>query len=1409
MEPKGTSLMCAVRGCHNSWYKRQKFLQNICFDHNPRTRAECGCGARYDLHPPPKEEESLRLWLKTLNLKHPPKRPYVCSFHFVDRRPTEDHPFPEKWLGYDAPVKTRRRRPVRTVAQTDKSGNTVLSSAPPDGTCSKEPPAAADITQQAVPLANAPAVVLSNAVQPNVAGGGTLGQTIYITTQTNPGQPLSSPPGLGTSVGYILNGQPITFLTPAQAPQLLSPRMVTTGSAAQPVSPGNMSRLQIPVTLNTSNLQSVTSVAPGMTSLNMTPSSILPTTATGTTVKVIKLTKLNVGAAAAAGLVLSHPSQPTKAITMQTKTTTRPPGQRQSQTEKRQAQNPAARPVTTTNVFKKGSNLSAVCVRCKYRYQKSEALRGYFCQCNQELIGSVWRLKSKTKKSKCPSEKSGSQPSMLETPVSFSKSSESSLKHVTASELPAGVPSPGSGDLDNQGRLIMLVEDFFYGQRPGRTTNIETRRETVIMKCQLCDKRLMGNIKLMNHMRHHIEVEHLSGEMDSHTMCHHCFRNFSTPFQLQCHVESVHSQVESSKVCRICEWSFDNEPLFLNHMKHAHKPGEMPYICQVCDFRSSFFPDVINHFAELHKDTCVLMCIYCLKVFKSCTSYQVHYLKHQKKSVLHCDKCRLQFLFAKEKIEHKHRFHRTCVKPKQLQGLRPGTRVIIRAYATNQVPDSPSNSHVGASQMNTSTSSESKISSDTTSTTPASQNVTNTVIPEKKKPVENMVELMVKFEQQYNDIEKQFCIECSYEIPGFSNHFPTYVRCSLCRYHTCCSRAYANHMISEHVSHKSTRKYITLYKSCPKRGRLSCTDCKYKTQIGDLMARHLTKFPTHQASRCTLREGFSRGFKRFVFIPTDLIKGGQRLNMRSLLPLQVDKISYPFPKPHPRPSYIITLPAGPAHTPSLPIQVDNIKPSVPNQNCEAKQDATRSILNGRSSRMDLGKMVEKSPQLKTVLYALCSGVPQAANHFGTQPEEIQSLLLKRKHQLQSLRSAESSIPQAADRLVEWVLYQREQQLPIDEANLFNKASEFMRSDGATIISYDWVVDFLLRHDLGLQAFATSRKLLPQKSQELLRSFISILNRQIASQSFRLSGIGAMDELSVFIDMEQLDGASADSSSMMSAFKLMGTSAPLIDVVFTALADGTMLSTMLFLKGEPFSPDAPSLPDFIILEAKPEGFTNEERLEIWLNKVWRPHVNPSSGGKGLLIMDTYKGHMADDFLTALNSANTLPTVIPRSTSRRLQPLEACAGPVLREFLQACWSQHVTSEPQELVEAKPADLARILSGWLVEILNVLRAKPKLLFRSFDQVLSTNPESTSEEPSELMRSLTEALFASKLQEDEAVKQQISTVAQHDASPGVVSPKSLPSPSAGILALKKIFEKDSDVESFHGFEDTELMDH
>lgn len=51
------------------------------------------------------------------------------------------------------------------------------------------------------------------------------------------------------------------------------------------------------------------------------------------------------------------------------------------------------------------------------------------------------------------------------------------------------------------------------------------------------------------------------------------------------------------------------------------------------------------------------------------------FLPLQKRNVYHCNKCRLQFLFAKDKIEHKLQHHKTFRKPKQLEGLKPGTKV--------------------------------------------------------------------------------------------------------------------------------------------------------------------------------------------------------------------------------------------------------------------------------------------------------------------------------------------------------------------------------------------------------------------------------------------------------------------------------------------------------------------------------------------------------------------------------------------------------------------------------------------------------------------------------------------------------------------------------------------------------------
>ncbi|NXT55940.1 Z280D protein, partial [Pluvianellus socialis] len=230
-----------------------------------------------------------------------------------------------------------------------------------------------------------------------------------------------------------------------------------------------------------------------------------------------------------------------------------------------------------------------------------------------------------------------------------------------------------------KGKLIMLVNDFYYGKHEGDTQQVQQEQKThTTFKCFSCLKVLKNNIRFMNHMKHHLELEKQSSESwESHTTCQHCYRQFPTPFQLQCHIESTHTPYESSTICKICELSFETEQVLLQHMKDNHKPGEMPYVCQVCNYRSSAFSDVETHFRTVHENTKHLLCPFCLKVIKIGAPYMHHYMRHQKKGIYRCTKCRLQFLTCKEKMDHKTQHHRTFRKPKQLEGLPPGTKVSV------------------------------------------------------------------------------------------------------------------------------------------------------------------------------------------------------------------------------------------------------------------------------------------------------------------------------------------------------------------------------------------------------------------------------------------------------------------------------------------------------------------------------------------------------------------------------------------------------------------------------------------------------------------------------------------------------------------------------------------------------------
>lgn len=393
-----------------------------------------------------------------------------------------------------------------------------------------------------------------------------------------------------------------------------------------------------------------------------------------------------------------------------------------------------------------------------------------------------------------------------------------------------------------RGKLIMLVSEFYYGKSEGNPAAPREQKSNVTFKCNSCLKILKNNIRFMNHMKHHLELEKQNSESwESHTTCQHCYRQYSTPFQLQCHIESAHSPYESTTNCKICELAFETEQVLLEHMKDNHKPGEMPYSCQVCNYRSSFFFDVENHFRSVHENTKDLLCPFCLKVLRSAHMYMQHYMKHQKKGIQRCGKCRLNFLTYKEKVEHKALHHRTFKKPKRLEGLPPGTKVTIRASlngGSTMCPSAPAKSYVNliptSPETDKAPAHRSNFNMGKMKTNQSNKNRTSL-------PNTELRGLIL-----VPGIHK--CIECQNEVTEPYSHYPISLKCFVCKYRTSCQKAFRRHRLRFHSSSSKQRLNKV---NRPLRGvrslTLVCLNCEFLADASDAnrMCEHLISRPNH------------------------------------------------------------------------------------------------------------------------------------------------------------------------------------------------------------------------------------------------------------------------------------------------------------------------------------------------------------------------------------------------------------------------------------------------------------------------------------------------------------------------------------------------------------------------------------
>uniref|UniRef100_A0A8C5EM45 Uncharacterized LOC114460123 n=1 Tax=Gouania willdenowi TaxID=441366 RepID=A0A8C5EM45_GOUWI len=820
--------------------------------------------------------------------------------------------------------------------------------------------------------------------------------------------------------------------------------------------------------------------------------------------------------------------------------------------------------------------------------------------------------------------------------------------------------------------VVMSVEEFYYGCSEGLKKPRPLGTKPTGFICHLCSQLADNNLSLMQHMLLHSDFSPKGGgpkDSDVKTFCRFCYRRFSSSIQLQTHLYHVHGSAHCTTVCRMCEWAFDSQPSFLGHMKSHHKPGEMPYVCQVCSFRSSFYSDVIKHFSNFHKDTHFLMCVFCLRITKNLLNYTHHLLRHQ---ASHCNRCRLQFVCLKDKMQHKQENHQSFRRPAQLEGLPPGSKVTIRTYGKVRAAGSPA-SHIKPLSIKT-----------------------EPVSPEPKRRCHR------------NRATPLLCLECRTDASDLTAHYPTLVRCLLCSYSSCCSRAYASHMIQESTpAAPSPRPALPCPPTFGPLARYGDLGTSCRGAVAPCWS--LTGWTPRRCAACP---------------PTP--QRVRRTRCGGALPARWGCCR---PSPALWPSVEVASleePVDPMMAPVEDLDFSDDDEDFDKEDLIEDGEHTASLTDEQTEADDwLG-----GRQLKMALFALCEGVSSASRFFSCDPATVRSVLSEAR------RNCNRAGLEGEEQMVLWVLSMWEQQLPITESALFHQASALKRNssfDSAFRISYAWAVDFLLRYRLS-PAPALSRELLPVLEEKVV-SFKAFVQKIVRVHGLSLSVVAAVDELCVFVDWDLVQ----NSARRCDALRLTGTK-PLLCVFLAVLANGTRLPALVVVKKQL---EKRALPESVLLEVVSEDAQDEDALDIWMRRVWAPHVAAQNQPcKSLLILDQHREHTAEPFLSRLSEFSTLPALIPTGSSSHLQPLDVCVRPVLQNLLTNRWSSFSSSEGPD--HQDQSQLAGLLVDWIVQALEDLDNIPDVWRSSFSLtgLLREQGEDTNlaERRTKLLRSLTE---------------------------------------------------------------------
>ena len=272
-------------------------------------------------------------------------------------------------------------------------------------------------------------------------------------------------------------------------------------------------------------------------------------------------------------------------------------------------------------------------------------------------------------------------------------------------------------------------------------------------------------------------------------------------------------------------------------------------------------------------------------------------------------------------------------------------------------------------------------------------------------------------------------------------------------------------------------------------------------------------------------------------------------------------------------------------------------------------------------------------------------------------------------------------------------------------------------EGQFKASKEWLSRFLKRNDLCTRVITSDGQKIPTDASDLAKKFIDECQVSLAEREYPMFAIGNMDETPMWFDMPS--NRSIDFRGVKTVLsKTTGKEKMRYTVVLAALADESKLTPMLIFRGLKNVPKV-QFPSGVVVQVSKGGSMNTERLEYWLQNVWKRRKNSLCRQPAVLVLDRHASHLHARIQNQLmREHQTRAIYVPAGMTPLLQPCDLSWNKPFKDAMRRKWKDWLADGIREYTRAgnrKSASYKQV-AEWVVECWRSLDAE--IIANSFAQ-------------------------------------------------------------------------------------------